>query len=181
MIFTAMQPFTSLLVSSNLDMFKYEMIWKKNKPRGHLNAKKQPLRIHENILVFYAKQPKYYPQMSNGHPPVNVFYTRHAGQNYGRDRKLAGGGSTTRYPTSVLEVPVVNNDAGARLHPTQKPEALIEWFIKSYTVPGDLVLNPTAGSGSTLLAAKKLRRQFIGFETDRALVEKVRRLLGCPA
>lgn len=174
LVFTAMQPFTSLLVVSNLDWFRYEVIWKKNKARGFLNAKRQPLRAHENVLVFYAEQPLYQPQMTSGHPPVHA-YTKHTsdGSNYGQTNKgISGGGATTRYPTSILEIAVVNNDSRTRIHPTQKPTDLAAWFIKTYTQPGQWILDPTAGSGSTLIAAKQLNRHYVGFENDAAIFEK---------
>lgn len=168
MVFTAMQPFTSLLVCSNLADFRYEVIWRKNKVRGFLNAKRQPLRTHESVLVFYRQQPAYTPQMTSGHKPVNS-YTKHTsdGTNYGVTKAgVKGGGSTTRYPTSVLDISVVNNDDPEHIHPTQKPVALVEWFLRTYTQPGDLVLDPTAGSGTSLAAAATLGRRFVGFETD---------------
>lgn len=175
-VFTAMQPFTSLVVVSNLKWFRYAGVWKKNKPRGFLNAKKQPLRIHEDFVVFYDRPAPYVPQMTDGHAPVHA-YTKHTsdGTNYGVTRRgVTGGGSTRRYPTSVLEIPVVNNDDPERIHPTQKPRRLPEWFIRTYTQPGDLVLDPTAGSGSTLLAARDLGRNYVGFDTDKKMVEKVK-------
>lgn len=178
-VFTAMQPFTSLVVCSNLKWFRYAMVWHKNKPRGFLNAKRQPLRIHEDVLVFYDKQASYAPQMTDGHAPVHA-YTKNTsdGTNYGTTRRgVTGGGSTRRYPTSVLKIAVVNNDDPARCHPTQKPAELPEWFIRTYTQPGDLVLDPAAGSGSTLLAAKALGRQYVGFDTDKEMVAKVMRKL----
>lgn len=174
LVFTAMQPFTSLLVCSNLAWFRYEMIWQKNKPRGFLNAKKQPLRTHENVVVFYAQQPNYTPQMTRGHAPVHT-YTKHTsdGTNYGKTKRgVRGGGSTERYPTSVLSIPVVNNDAPHRIHPTQKPEALAAWFIATYTKVGDLVVDPTAGSGSTGVAALRSGRRFVGFETDEIMAAR---------
>ena len=167
MVFTAMQPFTSKLVISNLSNFKYETAWVKNKSTGFLNAKKQPLRIHENVVVFYREQPVYKPQMTTGNKPVNS-YTRKASSigNYGKFVEQSGGGSTTRYPTTVLEVPVINNDDPEKFHPNQKPVSLVEYFLNAYTSPGDLVLDPTAGSGTTLVAAKRLGRRYIGYETD---------------
>lgn len=165
-VFTAMQPFTSELVQSNLDWFRFEMIWCKNKSRGFLNAKKQPLRSHENILVFYKKQPDYVPKLTDGHRPVNS-YKKHQsdGTNYGKTTPGAsGGGSTRRYPTTLLEIPVLNEADKDRSHPTQKPVDLVSWFIETYTKPGDLVLDPAAGSGTTLVSAFRLGRRAIGFE-----------------
>lgn len=177
MVFTAQQPFTAALVSSARKWFRYEMIWRKNKPRGFLNARRQPLRIHENILVFYREQPFYEPQMTHGHSPVHAFATRTSGKNYGSVAPRPGGGSTSRYPTSVLDIPVLNNDDPERVNPTQKPIALPAWFIRTYTKPGDVVLDPTAGSGSTLLAAKALDRRYVGYEIDPEMVAHVRRKL----
>ena len=176
MVFTAIQPFSALLVCSNIRGFRYEMVWKKNKPRGFLNARKQPLRAHESVLVFYDRQPVYRPQMTDGHEPVHA-YTKHRpdGSNYGATKEGAsGGGSTRRYPTSVLEIPVVNENDPERVHPTQKPEALPAWFIRTYTEPGDIVFDPTCGSGSTLLAAIDLGRRFVGFESDAEMAARAR-------
>jgi DNA modification methylase len=176
MVFTAIQPFTSLLVTSNLAGFRFSMVWNKNKSSGALNANRHPLRAHEDILVFARKPPRYNPVMRQGAAPSNAA-TRHTSQgvNYGRTRPgltRYQGGKTWRYPTSVLDIPVVNNDDPGRIHPTQKPEDLVAWFIRTYTDPGDLVLDPTAGSGTTLVAAKRLGRRYLGFETDPAMVAK---------
>jgi site-specific DNA-methyltransferase (adenine-specific) len=110
--------------------------------------------------------------MSEGHKPVNSYTKKLDGTNYGKTRSVKGGGSTSRYPNSVLDIPVVNNDSPNRIHPTQKPEDLAKWFIITYTSPGDLILDPTAGSGSTCLAAKSLGRNYIGFELDPQMAEK---------
>lgn len=166
-VLNAMQPFTSQLICSKLEWFKYELIWQKNKPRGFLNAKKQPLRTHESIVVFYKNQPTYNPQKTTGHKPVNS-YTKHTsdGTNYGKTKSVSGGGSTERYPTSILSFPVVNNDSKQKYHPTQKPIELSEYLIKTFTNEGDLVLDSCMGSGTTCLAAKNLARQYIGIEKD---------------
>lgn len=176
-VFTAIQPFTSLLVMSNLREFRYAMVWRKNKPRGHLNAKRQPLRVHEDIVVFYAKQPRYTPLMTAGHRPVNSFYTRRNGRNYGSGHCPAGGGSTLRYPVSVLDISVVNNDSPEHVHSTQKPVDLALFFIETYTRTGDLVLDPTCGSGSTLVAAQRAGRHFVGFDIDRQMTAHARKWL----
>jgi DNA modification methylase len=112
MVFTATQPFAAQLIMSNPKIFKYDLIWRKNKVHGHLNAKKMPLRNHESIMVFYRKPPSYTPQKTTGHKPVNS-YTHHVdSSNYGPTKHgFSGGGSTERYPVSVLDFPVLNNDS----------------------------------------------------------------------
>lgn len=166
MVFTATEPFRTKLISSNFKLFKYDLIWEKNKSTGFLNAKKQPLRSHESILVFYKKPPTYNPQMTVGHKPMNacVRKSRDA-ETYGAVKELVNkGGRTDRYPRSVLKFPVVNNDSEDKVHSAQKPYELLEWIIKTYSNEGDLVLDNCAGSGSTLIAAKKLNRNYIGIE-----------------
>lgn len=152
------------LILSAPKLYKYSLVWKKNKPRGFLNAKKQPLRAHEDILIFYKKLGTYNPQKTTGHPPTHS-YTKHTsdGSNYGATKRgISGGGSTERYPTSILEIPVETKP----LHPTQKPIALGKWLIETYTNPGDLVLDNACGSGSFLIAAAQLSRNFLGMEID---------------
>jgi len=168
---TATQPFTATLIDSNKLMFKYCWTWKKNKSTGFLNAKKQPLRIIEDIVVFYKKQPAYYPQKTTGHEPVHSF-VKHTGDGdtVGRTQTgFSGGGQTDRYPVNFLEFPVVNNDNSGndKFHPTQKPVALLEYLIKTYTKERDTVLDFAMGSGSTGIAAHNLKRKFIGIEIDK--------------
>lgn len=166
----AVEPFRSRLIASNWDMFKYDLIWQKNKTTGFLNAKKMPLRQHESILIFYKKPPTYNPQKTTGHKAVNSF-THHEGAAtliYGETKVgVKGGGQTDRYPTSILPFKVVNNHPSCRWHSAQKPIDLLEYLIKTYSNEGDLVLDNCAGSGSTLLAAKNLNRQFIGIEKNQ--------------
>jgi site-specific DNA-methyltransferase (adenine-specific) len=167
-VFTACQPFASVLVASNLRMFRHDWVWRKNKATGHLNAKRMPMRAHEGIFVFCERAPTYNPQMSEGHAPVNAFYTRRNGDNYGAGTKAAGGGSTTRYPRSVIDFAVVNNDDPARSHPTQKPLSLMEYLVRTYTNEGDVVLDFAMGSGTTGVACRNAARSFIGMEYDPA-------------
>lgn len=165
-ILTGMQPFTSMLVLSNLKMFKYSQVWVKTTSTGFLNAKKQPLRKHEDILVFYKKQPVYNPQMSQGHKPVHS-YTKHTsdGSNYGKTKlNIQGGGSTERYPTTILEF--ATDKQSSALHPTQKPLALFEYLIKTYTNEGGLVLDNCAGSFTTAVACDNLNRNWICIEKE---------------
>ncbi|AHK11412.1 DNA methyltransferase [Shewanella sp. phage 1/40] len=165
------EPFTSLLVCSNIKDFKYRVDWKKNKSTGFLNAKKQPLRCIEDLCVFYHKQPTYNPQKSTGHKPVNNF-TKHTsdGQTMGKTKLgICGGGQTDRYPTNCIEIPVMNNDKshGDKIHPTQKPVELMEYMIKTYTNEGETVLDFTFGSGATIKATKNLNRKAIGIEMGK--------------
>jgi site-specific DNA-methyltransferase (adenine-specific) len=173
-VFVAIQPYASTVVASNPRWFRYEIIWRKNKATGFLNSRKQPLRSHENILVFYRRQPLYQPQMTEGHEPGHRVVERLSRTTtYGSTPKpRSWGGSTLRYPITVLDIPVVNGDSPDRIHSSQKPEALAQHFIRTYTQPGDLVLDPTFGSGSALKAAQRLGRRFIGFELDAGLVAK---------
>ena len=165
-VLTCVEPFRSKLIMSNLKMFRYDLIWEKNKSTGFLNAKKQPLRKHESIAVFYKKQPVFNPQKTTGHKPVNS-YTKHTsdGNNYGKTKKgISGGGQTDRYPTSILKFNVVNNDNPDKIHSAQKPIELLEYLIRTYTNEGDLILDNAMGSGNTCIAARSLKRDYIGIE-----------------
>ena len=173
----AQTPFDKVLGSSNLKMLKYEWIWEKTQATGHLNAKKMPMKSHENILVFYKKKPTYNPQKTTGHKPVNSYTKYVKTQNnteiYGKVKKeISGGGETDRYPRSVLTFP--SDKQTSYLHPTQKPLALCEYLIKTYTNEGDLVLDNAAGSGTTGLAAKNLNRNYILIEKEEKYYNVIR-------
>jgi site-specific DNA-methyltransferase (adenine-specific) len=160
-VLTASQPFTSKLVMSNLEMFKYEWIWEKYSITGHLNAKIMPLKKHENVLVFYQKQPTYNPQMTKG-APYDVTYSTHS-QNYGKQKdNIRTINSGTRYPVSIKKI---KHDA-SKHHPTQKPVALFEYLIRTYTDKGDTVLDNCAGSFTTAVACIKSDRNYICIEQD---------------
>ncbi len=159
-------PFDKMLGASNINMLRYEWIWEKTTATGHLNSKKCPMKAHENILVFYKALPVYNPQLTCGHPPVNN-YTKYQddGSNYGRTKVgISGGGATTRYPRSVLVF--ATDKQKTAYHPTQKPVALLEYMIKTYTNEGDMVLDNTMGSGSTGIACINTNRDFIGIEKE---------------
>ncbi len=169
----AQTPFDKVLGCTNLELLRYEWIWEKTQATGFFNAKKMPMKAHENILVFYKNLPTYNPQKTEGHKPINS-YTKVADiQNktsvYGKVKTdVSGGGETDRYPRSVQ---IFSSDKqktklDGTIHPTQKPVALCEYLIKTYTNEGDLVLDNCAGSGTTLVAAKNLNRQFIGIEKE---------------
>jgi len=155
-----------VLGASNIEMLKYEWIWEKTTATGHLNAKKAPMKAHENILVFYNKLPTYNPQKLLNQPPTNSFTKRNGdGECYGKTVEVSGGGDTERYPRSVQ---VFKSDKQkSSLHPTQKPVALMEYLIKTYTLEGETVLDFTAGSFTTGVACVNLNRKFIGIEKDK--------------
>lgn len=163
----AQTPYDKVLGASNLPMLRYEWVWEKTAATGHLNAKKMPMKAHENILVFYGKLPRYNAQKTEGHTPVNSYTKRNGdGECYGDTVEVSGGGATDRYPRSVQ---VFSSDKQTnRLHPTQKPVALMEYLVKTYTYEGEIVLDFTMGSGTTGVAAKNLNRDFIGIEMDEA-------------
>lgn len=162
------QPFTSKLIMSNIKNFRYEWIWHKTQAKGHLNAKKMPMRAHENIEVFYRKPPTYNPQMTHGHTR-KVSHRKYeklvTGDScYGVERRDTLYDSTDRYPRDVQLFS--NGDQAQKLHPTQKPVALCEYLIKTYTNPGEVVLDNCMGSGTTGVAALRTGRCFIGIEKD---------------
>jgi site-specific DNA-methyltransferase (adenine-specific) len=170
-VLTAQTPFDKVLGASNLKLLKYEWIWEKDRASGHLNAKKAPMKAHENVLVFYKKLPTYHPQMTMGHKPSNTSGKRKKETtNYGKFENLITGGQTTRYPRSVQKFNVVNSQHGI-VHPTQKPVALFEYLIRTYTDENDIVLDNCMGSGTTAVAALNTDRKFIGFETEPAYIE----------
>jgi DNA modification methylase len=163
-VLTAAQPFTSALVMSNPRAFRYEWIWEKPKATGHLNAKKQPMKAHESALVFYRSQATYNPQMGEGEPYRWNSKRKHS-ENYGAaTRDTANDNPGVRYPRTVLQFPHVA--AGSNVHPTQKPVALMEYLIRTYTNEGEVVLDPTMGSGTTGVACINTGRRFIGIERD---------------
>jgi DNA modification methylase len=167
-VLTASQPFTSALVMSNPKMFKYCWTWDKvNRVSGHLNAKKkQPMRIVEDVVVFYGDQPSYTPQMVQGKPYV--------AKSKGAKSSCYGAqtdGVTTLndgnyYPRNLLSIPADERGTVGRIHPTQKPVALMEYLIKTYTNEGETVLDNTMGSGTTGVACINTGRSFIGIERD---------------
>lgn len=172
-ILTAVQPFTSKLILSNEEMFRYALVWHKTTPTGHLNAKKMPLRSHEDILVFYKSLPVYNPQKTTGHTR-KIATAEHKKNciktsNYG-EFGLHSYDSTERYPTSVLTF--ATDRQKNSIHPTQKPVALFEYLIKTYSNENDLILDSCIGSGTTAVAAINTNRNYIGFEKDIDIYNK---------
>lgn len=156
------QPFTSALVMSNVKMFKYEWVWDKGQGTGFLNAKKQPLRSCETISVFYEEQPTYNPQMRTGFKQYICKQGETKSQNYGTQTGAVTVSDGSRFPLTRIEF-IRDKD---KTHPTQKPVALMEYLIKTYTNEGETVLDFTMGSGTTGVACKNLNRNFIGIELD---------------
>jgi len=166
----ATNQFGSMLVMSNPQMFRYDIVWIKVRTTGHLNAKKIPLREHETILVFYTRLPTYNPQMVKGRPhlrgpfgkrekPTTVY-----GNFSDEDRTYE---SDEYYPRSVVRFQAEMQS----IHPTQKPVALFEYLIKTYSNKGDLVLDNCMGSGTTAVAADRLGRNFFGCDTNASYVK----------
>lgn len=180
-VLTAQTPFDKVLGYSNLKLLKYEWIWEKTQATGFYNAKKMPMKAHENILVFYKKPPTYNPQKTTGHKPINSYTkykeTQDRTELYGKSTKeITGGGETDRYPRSVITY--ASDKQKDYLHSTQKPLALMEYLINTYTNEGDLVLDNTSGSGTTGLAAKNLKRNYIMIENDKDIFDICVKRLG---
>lgn len=165
---TSAEPFTSYLITSNLKLYKYDLIWEKSHAVGFLNARRMPMRKHENIVCFYKKLPTYNPQIEDK-PKENIrpiLTKNRLTSNYG---KFDEGNHRTipidkTYPNSILKIP--NESKTTTWHPTQKPVKLFEWLIKSYTNENNLVLDNCMGSGTTAVACINTNRNFIGFEKD---------------
>lgn len=162
------QPFTSALNMSNLKDFRYEIIWQKDKGTDFGNANRKPLNIHENISVFYEKQPNYNRVCDIGKP-----YKRNNNRtngnndtNFKSDNSGEWINDGKRTPTTIRKFNRVSAGGKKPLHPTEKPLELMEWLIKSYTNEGDLVLDFTCGSGSTGVACVNTNRRFVGIELD---------------
>jgi len=177
-VLTASQPFTSALVMSNPDWFRYETIWEKDSPTNPLVAKKQIMRRHEDILVFYNKQPTFNPQMDKreeknkrNNDVSNSYKTDTKGDTILQRENV--GNNDVIYPSSVKRF-----TRGSRgLHPTQKPVALFEYLIKTYTNEGDLVLDNCAGSGTTGVACKNTGRNYILIEKESEYIDIINKRL----
>jgi len=169
-VLTSIQPFSSKLVMSNLEMFKYEWIWNKKKPSNFLLSKVMPMMITETVLVFGRGKISYNPQMTKGKLRDKSANNKSKFKEVGHN----GWGSVNfeqrvnindqYYPKNIIEISNANQKG--KTHPTQKPIDLMEYLIKTYTNEGDLVLDNCMGSGTTCLAAKNLNRQFIGIEKE---------------
>jgi len=158
--------FTANLMLSNPKLFKYKITWVKSKPTNFLNAKKQPLRKHEDICIFYKNQPSYNPQMSNGEPYNKGFRKDQLTGSYGDFKTVEVKSNGERYPTDVVYFKTAESE-GEVYHPTQKPVELGRYLIRTFTKEGDIVLDNTCGSGSFLVSAVLEGRKFIGIEKNQ--------------
>jgi site-specific DNA-methyltransferase (adenine-specific) len=167
------QPFTSLLIASKIDWFRYELIWNKNKCGSPGLAKKRPMKVHENIIVFSKKPGSIYnPQMEEGEPYKRTsknpdgYVGKANNHKYGLKPRKSFENTGTRYPKSIINI---SRDFSAQqqVHPTQKPVPLMEWLIKTYSNENDLILDNCMGSGTTGVAALNLNRKFIGIEKEK--------------
>ena len=169
-VLTASQPFTSALVMSQADAFKYQWVWEKSKASNFLLAKKQPLKAHEDVLVFSFGTPAYYPQMLSGKPFKGEGRSKKGsnwdGVNTVPNSTFRRDNTGTRYPRSVQYFATAESEKIGALHPTQKPVALMDFLIRSHSQRGDTIFDPTMGSGTTGVAALQAERKFIGFERD---------------
>lgn len=176
------------LVNSNRKLFRYDLVWDKVLVSGFLNAKRMPLRQHEQIAIFYKKLPLYNPQFTQGKPlhsiGINYMNKEMKNQNYGNFQRTDDSrkGSTEKYPTSIVRFPKPHSSIAK--HPTQKPIALLEYLIKTYTNEGETVLDNCMGSGSTGVACKNTNRKFIGIELNDEYFEiaknRIERHVGKP-
>ena len=162
--------FTAKLMLSNQNAWRYNLVWNKIRPVGFLNARRMPLRTHEDICVFYDKMPTYNPQMTKG----KLNHSR--GKNpvracgcYGKTSNTDGMFSEDKFPRSIINIPTVKT---GNFHPTQKPIELMRYLIRTYSNQGDTVLDCCFGGGSTIIAAIQERRHYIGFELDKVYFDK---------
>lgn len=165
----AQTPFDKVIGCSNLEMLRYEWIWEKANATGHLNAKKMPMKAHENILVFYNSLPTYNPQKTQGHVNKISLKSKDNSSIYSKQSVFTEYNSTERYPRSVLKFS--SDKQTSNLHPTQKPLALTKYLIETYTNTGETVLDNCMGSGTAGVACIDLGRNFIGIEKDKDIFE----------
>lgn len=174
-VLTASQPFTSALVMSNARIFRYEWVWEKSVATNFLNSKIQPLKKTESVLVFYKQCGCYYPQGLRRETTIRNQRVRTVGKDNAYGKQSAHSMSEiTNYPTNIIKIPNGNN---ANIHPTQKPVALFEYLIRTYTNEGETVLDNCAGSGTTGIACRNTGRNFILIEKDDKYFDVAQRRL----
>ena len=176
-VLTSQGMFTAELMVSNPKMFRYKWIWEKSKSTNFLNAKKQPLRKHEDVCVFYRRQPVYHPQMIDGEPYDKGIRKNQMSGSYGDFQPVHVHSDGKRYPTDIIYFKTAESE-GKVFHPTQKPVALIRYLIRTYSNEGDTILDNCMGSGTTAIACIREKRNFIGFEKSeeywRKSMERIR-------
>lgn len=173
----AAQPFATDLINSARKIFRYDLVWEKTAPAGFANSHRMPLRSHELVLLFYRRQPTYNPQgLVKLEKPIVRRGTRKVGGVYhGLDKDCVQ--EYTNYPRSVLHF----SFKGRRVHPTQKPVELMEYLVRTYSNPGDLVLDNCMGSGTTAIACMNSGRRFVGFEQDEKYFAAARKRIDARA
>lgn len=164
-VLTSQGLFTAALIMSQPKLFKYKWVWEKSKPTNFLNAKKQPLRKHEDVCVFYNKQPVYNPQMTEGEPYDKGVRKNQLSGSYGDFQPVHVHSDGKRYPTDVVYFKTAESE-GEVFHATQKPVELGRYFVRTYSNPGDIILDNTSGSGSFVVAALREGRNFVGIEKN---------------
>ena len=170
------QPFTTMMIASNMKDFRYSLVWEKNKFSDFLNAKRKPMKTNEDICIFYKRQPTYNIQYWYS-TPYERWNTQEAVDkqtNYGNHKQNVAKSDGKRLPTTILKF----NRVERPKHPTQKPVDLLEWLIKSYTNEGENVLDNCMGIGSTGIAAKNLNRNFVGIELDETYFKMATEFMG---
>ena len=169
-VLTSQGIFTAKLILSNKKMFKYKIVWEKSKPTNFLNAKKQPLRKHEDVCVFYKKQPLYVPQMKEGTPYNKGVRKNQLSGSYGDFKPVEVKSEGKRYPTDIVYFKTAESE-GEVFHPTQKPIELGRYFIRTFTKENEVVLDNACGSGSFMVAAVLEGRNYIGIELNEDSVQ----------
>ena len=171
------------LINSNRKLYRYDLVWDKQLISGFLNANRMPLRVHENIAVFYKQLPTYNPQYTEGKPlhskGKSYLDKEHKNENYGKFEMTddSRAGSTQKHPKSIISFQKPHPSKAQ--HRTEKSIEMLEWLIKTYTNEGDLVLDNVAGSGTTGVAAKNTNRNFILIEQDEKYCEVIKERVGC--
>jgi len=168
------EPFSSALRMSNIKSDKYDWVWDKVKPSGHLNAKHRPMTLIENIIIFNVKKSNYYPVMTDQKPRLSESPKKHS-EVYGKQRHVSKI-INKKHPKQIIQIS--NANQRGRIHPTQKPVVLMEYLIKTYTNESETVLDFTMGSGTTGVAAKNLNRKFIGIELDETYFNIAKKRIG---
>jgi len=168
-ILTASQPFTTTLITSNKKNYRYNLVWKKSRPSNPFLANKQPLKYHEDICVFYKKQPTYNPIKTRGQKNHSSKGSHSKHELLDSNYEWKPNVSNEKYPSSIIEVK--STDSTRNFHPTQKPVSLFEYLIKTYTNEGETVLDNCIGSGTTAIAALNTGRFFIGIEKEQEYVD----------